>query len=377
MTYRADIDGLRAIAVLSVLLFHAQVAGTGGGFVGVDVFFVISGFLITGIVSNEIDQGRFSIARFYQRRVLRIFPALFAVVAVTCVAAAVVLLPVAFRDYGQSVVATTLFSSNLLFWRESGYFEGAAHTKPLLHTWSLSVEEQFYLVLPPLLLAIKRFLSGRYASWLLAIAALSLALAVDAVRREPMLAFYLVPHRAWELLLGSLLAVSGRRRIDDPRLRTALALAGLCLILGSVCCYDETTPFPGVAAIPPCLGALLIIATGREGPTFVHRLLQLRPLVVVGEISYSLYLWHWPIIVFVRSWRPELHRTEQALVIVGSLALSYLSWRFVEQPFRTARARAHVRRTFAVAGCVMGAALVLGFSIHLTHGAPCPSGGRA
>lgn len=370
MTYRADIDGLRAIAVLAVLLFHAQVVQASGGFVGVDVFFVISGFLITGIVSDDIERGRFSIVRFYQRRVLRIFPALFAVVAVTGVVAALVLLPVAFRDFGQSLVASTLFSSNILFWRESGYFEGAAHSKPLLHTWSLSVEEQFYLVLPPLLLAIKRFLSGRYAPWLLVIAALSLALAVDGVRREPMLSFYMVTHRAWELLLGSLLALSSRRRIADLRLRTVLAAFGLCLILASVTCYDEATPFPGATAIPPCLGALLVIATGREGPTVVHRLLQLRPLVMVGEISYSLYLWHWPIIVFVRAWRPELQATDQVMVIAGSLAVSYLSWRFIEQPLRTARARAHLGRTFVVAGAVMAAALAVGLTAHFLHGAP-------
>ncbi|MBI1945860.1 MAG: acyltransferase [Deltaproteobacteria bacterium] len=370
MNYRADIDGLRAVAVLSVLLYHAHVVGAGGGFVGVDVFFVISGFLITGIVSGEIERGRFSVARFYQRRVLRIFPALFAVVAATTIVGAVVLLPAAFRDFGQSIVATTAFSSNILFWRESGYFEGAAHTKPLLHTWSLSVEEQFYLLLPPALLAIKRFASGRYLPWLLVVAAASLALAVDGVQRQPTVAFYLVPHRAWELLLGSLLAVGARRAISSEGVRTTLAAAGLCMILGSVVGYDDATPFPGVAAIPPCLGAALIIATRRDTATVIHRSLQWRPLVVVGEISYSLYLWHWPIIVFVRGYRSQLGTADQVLIIVGSLALAYLSWRFVEQPFRSEKARARLRSTFVGAACVMTVAVVGGLVIHVTAGVP-------
>lgn len=370
MKYRADIDGLRALAVVPVLLFHADVAPFGGGFVGVDVFFVISGYLITAIVRDEIDAGRFSLAGFYQRRVLRIFPALFAVLAATSVAAGLVLMPAAFRDFGQSLLATTTFWSNVLFWRESGYFDGAADLKPLLHTWSLSVEEQFYLLMPLSMLLISRHASRRYAGWLSAFAAASLGLSVVGVRIEPTATFYLMPSRAWELLMGSLLAVHAIPKVRAGALCKALAVAGVLLILASVVLFRKGMPFPGAAALVPCVGAALLIHTGADCPTTVHRLLRLRPIVLVGAMSYSLYLWHWPVVVFTRILQPSFGVAEKVLVVGSSLVLAFLSWKYIEQPFRTTRARARAWRTLGVAGAAMVGATSLGLAIHFAAGFP-------
>ena len=300
LRYRADIDGLRAIAVLPVVLFHFGFSTFAGGFVGVDVFFVISGFLITSLIVVEIDESRFSIVRFYERRIRRIFPALFLVIIVTSIASAIILLPNDLKRYAKSVVAADWFFSNFEFWREAGYFDVDAHQKPLLHTWSLAVEEQFYLIFPPFLLLAARYLRRRYLLIIMPIFVLSLTFSIWAVYAKPSLAFYLTPSRMWEIMLGAWLALipwEAGKRFIPPSGYGLLTLLGIGMIAYGVFTFSANTPFPGAMALLPCGGAALVIFGGQNHPSMVSRLLATGPLVFVGKISYSLYLWHWPLIV--------------------------------------------------------------------------------
>lgn len=334
--YRSDLDGLRALAVSLVVLFHLGVPWLAGGYVGVDIFFVISGFLITSIVARQIDEGRYSLLTFYERRARRILPALIAVLAVVLVLSAFVLLPSHLRPVPRIIWATLLFGSNVLFAQEAGYFASDVHTLPLLHTWSLAVEEQFYLAFPLLLAALHAFGSNRRAAvvWTLALASLVLGIALLA--DHPNFTFYMLPTRAWELLTGSLLAIGAVPRISRPSVRLAAAAAGLGLILYAAFGFTEDTPFPGLNALYPVLGTALVIHAAPGTP--VGRALGWRPAVFVGLLSYSLYLWHWPIIVFARY---VLDRPLQGAAQVGALCAmvvaAFLSWRFVERPFRSPR----------------------------------------
>ncbi len=331
---RADIDGLRALAVVPVVLYHFHVAPFGGGYVGVDVFFVISGFLITGLIHAEMRSGEYSLAAFYERRARRILPALFAVVAAAAVAALFLLFPADLRRFGESVAATALFVSNFDFWQQSGYFDAGAEAKPLLHTWSLAVEEQFYLLFP-LLLGLFRS-AGRRGLLLLAggLALASFGFGLWAVRAYPAMAFYLAPARVWELMLGAILALAEVPR--PPRwIAEALSLLGLALLAVAVFAFSPDTPMPGANALLPCLGAALLIYANGAGDTLAARGLSLRPMVFAGLISYSLYLWHWPVFVFARYLRvAPLGAAETLALIALSVGLAVLSWRFVERPFR-------------------------------------------
>ncbi len=337
--YRTPIDGLRAVAVGAVVLFHFGVAPFSGGFVGVDVFFVISGFLITRLLLADIADRKPLILPFYRRRILRLFPALFMMLAVTLAAALLLLYPSDLRHFGESLASVAGFGSNLYFRNSSGYFSAAADQKPLLHTWSLSVEEQFYLVYPPLLAVLARR-SVRLAAAVLGLLALaSLLASAWATRAAPMTAFYLTPFRFWELMLGGLIPLFG---LAAPRSRAAsetLAWGGLGLIAAAVFGYTLETPFPGLAALPPCLGAAaVILSCERPGSNAAARLLSLPAATALGRISYSLYLWHWPVIVFAGHWlfrRPT--GIETPALIALSLALAAASYRFVEQPFRHGR----------------------------------------
>ncbi len=333
LSYRPDIDGLRALAVLAVVLFHYRVPGFSGGFVGVDVFFVISGYLITGLILKEMDDGRFSLRHFYERRIRRIFPALFAMLAVVTIAAAYLFFPISFARFGKSLLATAFFASNFEFWREAGYFDVSADQKPLLHLWSIAVEEQFYLVFPALLLLIGSRSKSRLALCVAAIFGASLIFSIWSTHHARTAGYYLLPSRMWELMLGALLAVGALNVPPRARLNEFAAAAGLALIGYSIFRYSSATLFPGAAALIPCVGTALIIAAG-EG-AFLNRTLSLKPVVFVGLISYSLYLWHWPIYVFGRA---VLFRAptpfETVLLIALSSALAVLSWRYIEQPFR-------------------------------------------
>ena len=351
MKYRADIDGLRSLAIAPIVLFHAGFHTFSGGFVGVDIFFVISGYLITTIIAGEMEEGRFSLWRFYERRIRRIFPALFAMLIASSIAAWALLFPLDLRDYGESVVASTGFFANISFWRHSGYFDTQSDLKPLLHTWSLAVEEQFYLFFPLLLLACNKWrTSRRTLVW--ALLAGSFALSLYGVSHWRDAAFYLIPTRAWELLMGAVLALRAAPEVRSHTFREGLAALGLALILVPIFTYDSQTAFPGLAALPPCLGSALIIWTGdAKRPTRVARLLMMRGFVLVGLMSYSLYLWHWPVIVFSNHWSLEAHGAgEKAGLVFASLACAAASWRWIEAPTRKLGARVSQPMVFASAG---------------------------
>jgi peptidoglycan/LPS O-acetylase OafA/YrhL len=375
MNYRREIDGLRALAVLPVILFHAGFPLFGGGFVGVDVFFVISGYLITTLMLNERAAGRFSIVRFYERRARRILPMLFTVVLACVPFAWVWLLPGDMKSFAESQIAVALFSSNILFWQQSGYFDAGAALKPLHHTWSLAVEEQFYVLFPLFLAAAWRL--GR--TWLFALlgamAVTSLALAEWGSIHSRAATFFLLPTRAWELLAGALVALWLIRR-DPPALsRSAVmrvvheagGLAGLVLIGYATFAFSKTTPFPGFHALLPVGGTALIVLFATP-QTFAGRLLGLRPLVFVGLISYSAYLWHQPLFVFARYASLDPLTTGEYLgLAVAALVLAALSWRFIEAPFRDRqRISARAVLLFSVSGSVLIAGV--GLAGYLTNG---------
>jgi len=371
--YRADIDGLRAIAVLSVIFFHSGIPGFSGGFVGVDVFFVISGYLITSIIFKDIQSGQFSVAQFYERRIRRIFPALFPVITFTVIISTVLFDPVSFASVGKSIVATTFFSSNILFWRDCGYFDASSITKPLLHTWSLAVEEQFYIFYPLLLIGINRFSKNRYIPWITGITLISLITSICGVYINQMATFYLVPTRAWELLFGSLLSLEIIPELKSNIHRNILSITGLTLIAFSVGFYTETTPFPGIAAMLPVLGSSLIIYSGiGQGKSIVKKILSLKPVVFIGLTSYSLYLWHWPLIAFAKYlvFRP-LTPLEIAGIIITTILISVLSLKFIEHPFRgTEPLIPDRKKLFVFSVVVMLIFSLVGSVILLTKGLP-------
>ncbi len=371
--YRADIDGLRAVAVLPVVLYHAGAPGVPGGFVGVDVFFVISGFLITRILAREMDDGRLSIARFYERRARRILPALMAMLAVSLAAGWFLLLPGELEDLAKSGLATTLFVSNLWFLRTLDYFAPAAELLPLLHTWSLAVEEQFYIVFPLLLLLLQRRTRGTLVAVVAALSAISFVVATVGVVHAPSATFYLASSRAWELGIGALLALTPLRiHAARPGLREAVAWAGLAAILASVVLIDSSMPFPGPTAAPAVLGSAALIWAGGAGSTRPSRLLSLRPVVFVGLISYSLYLWHWPILAFLRAraGSVDLEPAVAAAAVALAFVIATLSWRFVERPFRKPAARrAHGMYPLVAAGAAIAGAATLCVGLVVAKGA--------
>jgi peptidoglycan/LPS O-acetylase OafA/YrhL len=337
-----------------VILFHAGFAAFGGGYVGVDVFFVISGYLITSIILTEKAAGTFTIARFYERRARRILPALFCVVGVSIPLAWRFLPQGEWRAFSRSVGALAVFASNVLFWRETGYFDTATELKPLIHTWSLAVEEQYY-VLYPLFLTLAWRLGLGWIAVLLGTAALaSLGAAHVMVSTMPAAAFYLLPTRAWELAIGALAALGlwqQRGPVGPPFVRHAASAAGLLLIGYSVFAFSRATPFPSAYALLPTAGAALVIIFG--GPdTAAGRLLATTPFVAIGLVSYSAYLWHQPLFAFARHANPSGVSTALLLALAGlSLLLAYVSWRFVEQPFRNPK---RVPRSGIIAVAVTG-----------------------
>lgn len=362
LRYRKDIDGLRALAVLAVLLFHCNLAFT-GGFVGVDIFYVISGYLIVGLIEADLAAGRFSFRRFYERRIRRLYPALFLVLVVTSVWAVWRMLWVDLQDYARSLLSVVVYLSNLQFYSESGYFTEEATIKPLLHTWSLAVEEQFYVVVPPLLVLAHRWMPpwARTGLWGF-VAALSFVLCLLMIGRDKAATFYLLPTRAWELGLGGLIALTGTVWVARSRLLAeVLGLGGLSAILYSMLTFNGNVPFPDARAAIPVLGAAAVIAGGSLPQTLVPRLLSVWPAVFIGRISYPLYLWHWPLIVMLVYGRYDpLSRREALMVMAGSLVLSVLTWWFVERPIRGRRWLPQARPLFATAA--VASFLAAGFS---------------
>ncbi len=505
MKYRKDIDGLRAIAVLIVVFYHAGL-GFPGGYVGVDVFFVISGYLITGLILKDLERGAFSLANFWERRIRRIFPALAVMVAGTMVAGWFLLLPDDLAKLGASVIAQALLVSNFYFWRTTNYFGGANEEKPLLHTWSLAVEEQFYLIFPIALMAIWAYFNYRLRKigttndtkghehgggdfntedtestierrgrremeqsevgpkgegagateskggaglrlagqagaafsnpstselardsentslnrsaigpasslatshstldtglssldskapaaspigdtrrWALfwifaAVALLSLVLSTWGVKAQPFATFFLLPTRAWELLIGSMLAVlPATVVIRSAALRELLSLVGLAGIFVPVFFYGEQTPFPGLAALPPCFGTAILIwantpASAANSQGWIARWLAWRPMVFIGLISYSLYLWHWPVISFAKYLGvfPQ-SPVAQSILLASIFALSIFSWKFVEQPFRLRAVQGNFKKVFSFGLAANGLVLGIGFWFLVWAGLP-------
>lgn len=299
MRYRPEIDGLRAIAVLAVIFYHAGFLGFSGGYVGVDIFFVISGFLITSIIMRDLTTGRFSFAHFYERRARRILPALFLVMAVSFPFAWLLLMPNQMDDYAQSMASIPFFVSNIFFFLKSGYFEQASELKPLIHSWSLAVEEQYYIVFPFILLLIWPWKTAKIYIVIFAIILLSLICAEWLKNYNESANFFLLPSRMWELGIGALLAIYLKGRDNKPYGAEILSCLGIVMICGAVFLFNAHTPHPSLVTLVPVIGTALIIYAAREG-TFVYKLLSLRGIVVLGLMSYSAYLWHQPIFAFAR-----------------------------------------------------------------------------
>jgi peptidoglycan/LPS O-acetylase OafA/YrhL len=355
--YRSELDGLRALAVLPVVFYHAGIEYFRGGFIGVDVFFVLSGYLITSIILTDLQSNTFSIARFYERRARRILPALFAVLFFSSVMAWFSLLPDELKSFDKSLIAVATFSSNFFFWTSSSYFDPAAELQPLLHTWSLAVEEQYYLVFP-ILIAIVFLLSNRTqpklsqskwkvvqqnfplwitAGFLLVLAVASFVSAVWLSQSAPRTAFYFLHTRAWELLAGALTAavlLRGNFKSLNPLFREFASIAGVIAILTAVVMFNKRTAVPGLPALVPVLGAVLIILFANQ-TTLVGKLLSMRLLVVIGLISYSAYLWHYPLFAIAK--HRSVNEPSQGVygvLILATFLIAYLSWKFLEAPFR-------------------------------------------
>jgi peptidoglycan/LPS O-acetylase OafA/YrhL len=368
VTYRREIDGLRAVALLPVLLFHAGFSQFRGGFVGVDVFFVISGYLITSIILAEAQSGGFSIARFYERRTRRILPALFVVMLACLPFAWLWMLPDDLRSFGESLLAVAAFGSNVLFFFTSGYFDTAAELKPLLHTWSLAVEEQYYILFPLLIMLTWRWGRRSLAAMFTTLGVISFAIAAYAVREHSAFAFYLLPSRAWELMIGACLAALPVRQRGGWLFELA-GLSGLVSIAAAVVLFDRTTPFPGVAALLPTVGTALLIACASP-LTLAGQFLGSRLLVGIGLISYSAYLWHQPLLAFAR------HRTIGqppplllGILLIMAMLLAWGTWAWVEAPTRN-RQRVPITRLAWTLCAAWLAIVTAGASTLVTGGYP-------
>ncbi|MFJ2711234.1 acyltransferase family protein [Pseudomonas sp. NPDC087346] len=375
---RRDIDGLRALAVIPVVLFHFGFSTFSGGFVGVDVFFVISGFLITTILFREISAQRFSFLDFWGRRARRILPALSVVVVVTLALGWLLLTPKDLSELGRTVRYQSLFISNILFMRQDGYFEPASELKPLLHTWSLAVEEQYYIFFPLMMVLMVRHI--RHWRWLLfGVLLVSFGLNIIYIERRLEFAFFSLPTRAWELLCGAMLAVMpAPKLVVRTWLRQLVGLAGLAAVLVAVFTFDKSTVFPGWAALLPVLGTTALIWSGAQGSTWAGRLLSLRALVWVGLLSYSLYLWHWPVYVYANAISIDGIQPLEAIGWMAlALGLAWLSLRYIELPFREKRVFAS-RNSVLIGGLISITALaVTGTAIDRAQGVPQRMTGKA
>jgi len=339
LSYRPDIDGLRALAVSFVIIYHSGWALLPGGFIGVDIFFVISGFLITSIILKDLQKDRFSFKQFYKRRIARILPLFYTVGLVSLAVGYLIFTPADLINLADSLRYAVGFISNIYFYKSSDYFAPASELLPLLHTWSLGIEEQFYVFWPLILILGARYLKRSILFGLLIVLALGLAvLSHWQAAHHPDQAYFLLPARAFELLIGALLAFYLAHSINTQspaRYCHAIATVGFMLVIGSVLLVTDTSAFPGLNALWPCLGTAMIIYAGSHTQqTPVTRFLQYRPLVFVGLISYSLYLWHWPIFSFARYLIADFSPLYAFAAILLTVLFSYISWRIIEQPLR-------------------------------------------
>lgn len=371
MEYRREIDGLRALAVLPVILFHAGFSAFSGGYVGVDVFFVISGYLITSIILREKEAGTFTIRNFYERRIRRIFPALIVVLLACIVPAYFWMISSKLKEFSEAMIAVVFFVSNILFWRRSGYFETVTEENPLLHTWSLAVEEQYYVFFPLFIIIFWR-LGRRNLAAMLAVAALvSFALCEYLWRTHPAANFFLTPPRIWELMIGALAAFACFKQPLHARVNATvnevLSASGVLMIAGAVFFFDTKIPFPSAYTLLPTVGAVLVILFATS-TTLAGRFLSMPICVGIGLVSYSAYLWHQPLFAFARITSIEHPHT---IVFVGlavlTFVLAYLTWRYIEAPFRNRR-NFSTRQVFVGAGTVMASLVLLGTAGHLSKG---------
>ena len=363
--YRAEIDGLRALAVLSVIFFHAGFKLFSGGFVGVDVFFVISGYLITSLILTEKQADRFSIYRFYERRARRILPALFFIMVVCLPFAWFVLLPDQLIDFSKSLQAVPIFVSNIFFWKNTGYFSANTIEKPLIHTWSLGIEEQYYLLFPLFILFFWQLGHRKLLMLISTLLLLSLGISDYLVHRHPAAGFYLIPPRAWELLTGSVLALTAFKNITlhgytSFKLNQIISATGLLLVILSTFLFSKNTPFPGLYALVPVVGTALIIAFSAP-KTLVFQCLSNQYVVRIGLISYSAYLWHQPLFAFARIYFLETPPTYIFVLCIGmTLLLASLTWKYIEQPFRN---RNHFSRHQIFGLSLLGTVFFLGVGV--------------
>jgi peptidoglycan/LPS O-acetylase OafA/YrhL len=378
MGYRPDIDGLRALAVLSVIAYHWQIPPFRGGFVGVDIFFTISGFLITQIITTEVDQQRFSFWNFYERRIRRILPALYVMIAAVFVLSWSMLFPSDYRNLSSSILSVVTFRSNFFFWREAGYFDTSSLGKPLLHTWSLAVEEQFYLVLPVLIWVIAKVrwhgsvARGRLLT-LGVVGALSFGISMWGVFKSPHATFYLPFGRAWEFLLGSALTFDIIPSPHNTKARVQIAFLGLCVLGTSIFTITDHSLFPGPGAVLPCLGCALIILAQSNRIASVSRTAPFHALTFIGKISYPLYLWHWPAYIYALAWLGgslPLKATEKIILFIATLVLAYFSFQLVEQPIRRKWILVRQPALFAAAICASTFLLAAGAAGVFYHGFP-------
>jgi peptidoglycan/LPS O-acetylase OafA/YrhL len=373
LKYRPEIDGLRTIAVLSVVLYHAELfIGDRqlfrGGFLGVDVFFVISGYLITSIILKEAAGAGFSFLRFYERRARRLLPALVVVLLVTTLAAVPLLHASALKEFAGSAIASLLFSSNIWFWLQDAYTAEPSRLKPLLHTWTLSVEEQFYILFPVLVLLVLKLRKGLLLPVLSLVFLSSLLAAQMSSQQAPEANFYLLPMRAWELMAGAILASLEIRfgRQSHRVLHATLPWLGLFLVCGSILVFHHGLPHPSFLTLAPVLGVALLIWFTRPGD-LVTSLLSLKPMVWIGLISYSLYLWHFPMFALARVHFGELSLTLTLGIIAGSVLLSGLSYLWIERPFRNAR-RVSLKRFATLASLLVGLLIIINGAIISLNG---------
>lgn len=371
MNYRPEIDGLRALAVLPVIFFHAGFSWSKGGFIGVDIFFVISGYLITNIIISEMYEGKFSLLKFYERRSRRILPALFFVMLLSIPFAWYFLPPGSMKDFGQSLSAVSIFSSNFLFWLESDYFAAEAELKPLLHTWSLAIEEQFYILFPILLILIWSF----DIKWKIVILGIiffiSLGISHYGAQNFSSANFYLLPSRAWELLLGVFVAIILKHRghLKSHLSNQTLSLFGLLMISYSIIVFNEDTPFPSLHTLIPTIGTAILIYSAVPN-TLANNFLRIRVIVGMGLISYSTYLWHQPIFSFARyALLGDVSNLFLLCLCIISIVLAYLSWKYVEAPFRN-KGNFSQKQIFSFSICGIILFFIVGASIHINRGFP-------
>ena len=370
LKYRADIDGLRGLSVIAVILYHAKF-GLPGGFIGVDIFFVISGFLITSLIAGDLDAGTFTLRSFWDRRIRRIWPLSLFLMLVVFIGSWFLMMPQQLVGLSHTMIAQGFLSANIYFWKNLGYFQFSAESHPLLHMWSLAVEEQFYILFPIILMTFWRFGKRFVLSLVILIVLSSFILSIWAVPRYPGAAFYLLPTRAWELGIGSVLALAPLRVPASRLTLNLLAIIGLGLIVVPCFTLSRASEFPGMNALSPCIGASLLIFVGMDGGCRVSKLLGHPVLRQLGLLSYSLYLWHWPILVGLNylpfDWHGPLAR---GLAVLVTFPVSYLSWRLIENPFRYGYMR---NKSKAAAGLVLSVSLgiiVLSWVVSDNRGVP-------